>query len=530
MRARKLDVYRTAIYCRLSDEDYVKKRDVSESIENQLSICRKYIEEHPDLMEAAVYIDDGRTGLNYNRDGYIQMMEDVDMGQIDCIITKTLARLGREHAETIKLFKQTFVIKHLRYIAVVDNIDFNGMIESMDIPFKVVMNDNYSMETSKNVRSAFKSKAGRGEFIGSFAPYGYKKDEKDKSKLIIDPVAAEVVKRIYAEFIAGSDISNIVHGLNDDDIPCPSVYKKNQGCNYSNNRRLEKTYYWTYSTVKKILLDESEVYIGNMVQHRTEKLAYNMDKLVAVPKDEWIRSENTHEAIIEKKDHDLVQRFVHLRWKPMDCKKKLNKFAGIVYCGECGRCLVRTKRKSGEVLRCSTYARIGVNYCSQHLIYEYELEDLVLKAIQDNISDALENMDLEKLKNQKETTQANLEKSRLNAKLDALENSYKKMIMNLSAGIISEDDFLIFKEEYAKQKKFIESRICMLQKRKDDDTLYMSEYQIWLDNFLKYREIKELTRDVVVSLIDRIDVYEDPEEDIRRIEINFRFRKPSQNR
>lgn len=530
MRTRKLEVYRTAIYCRLSDEDYVKKREVSESIENQLAICRKYIEEHPDLVEAAVYIDDGRTGLNYNRDGYIQMMEDVDMGQIDCIITKTLARLGREHAETIKLFKQTFVIKHLRYIAVVDNIDFNGMIESMDIPFKVVMNDNYSMETSKNVRSAFKSKAGRGEFIGSFAPYGYKKDEKDKSRLVVDSVAAEVIRRIYAEFIGGKIIMEIVHGLNEDDIPCPSIYKQQSGCNYSNNRRLEKTYYWTYSTVKKILLDESEVYIGNMVQHRTEKLAYNMDKLVAVPRDEWIRSENTHEAIIEKADHDLVQRFIKARRKPMDCSKNRSKFAGIVYCGECGRFLVRSRRKQGEILRCSTYARIGVRYCSQHLIYEYELEDLVLKAIQDNISDALENMDLERLSQQKETVQLNNERSRLNTKLENLENSYKKMVMNLSVGVISNEDFLIFKEEYLKQKDSIKSRINLLQNRRNDDTLYMSKYKAWLDNFLKYREIKELTREVVVSLIDRIDVYENPEEDTRHIEINFRFKKPSQNK
>ena len=133
MGLKKKELYRTAIYCRLSDEDYNKKRDLSESIENQLAICRKYIEEKADLEEVGVYIDDGHTGLNYKRDGYIRMMEDVDDGKIDCIITKTLARLGREHAETIKLFKQTFVIKQLRYIAVVDNIDFNGLVPGMRV-------------------------------------------------------------------------------------------------------------------------------------------------------------------------------------------------------------------------------------------------------------------------------------------------------------------------------------------------------------------------------------------------------------
>ncbi len=529
MRKRGLSSYRTAIYCRLSDEDYLKKRDVSESIENQLSICRKYVQEHSDLEEAAVYIDDGHTGLNYNRTGYIQMMEDIDLGLIDCIITKTLARLGREHAETIKLFKQTFVIKHIRYIAVVDNIDFNGRIDSMDIPFKVVMNDNYSMETSKNVRSALKSKADRGEFIGSFAPYGYEKDPRDKNKLVVDAEAAKIVKRIYAEFTGGADISAIVHGLNDDGIPCPTVYKNQKGYNYSNNRRLKKTYYWTYSTVKKILLNESEVYIGNLVQHRTEKLAYNMDKLVSVSKDDWIRRENTHEPIISKEDYELAQRLVRARWKPMNCDNKVNIFAGMVYCGECGRFMVRSRRKGGEILRCSTYSRIGVNYCSQHLIYEYELEDLVLKAIQDNVSDALESMDLEKLRQRREQIRQSDEKTKLKTEIEKLESSYKKMVLNLSEGIIDNSDFLIFKEEYLRKKESVEKRINLLQNRKTNDTLYINEYQKWLDNFLKYREIQELTREIIVNLIDRIEVYENPEEDTRHIEINFRFKKPNLN-
>ncbi len=523
MNARRLDRYRTAIYCRLSDEDYTKKREVSESIENQLAICRKYISESNDLTEAEVYIDDGHTGLNYKRDGYIQMMEDVDRGLIDCIITKSLARLGREHAETIKLFKETFVIKHLRYIAVVDHIDFNGMISSMEIPLKVVMNDNYSMETSKNIRAAFKVKADRGEFIGSFAPYGYKKDEKDKSRLVIDPVAADVVRRIYAEFIGGKNVMQIVHMLNQEHIPCPSVYKRAEGCNYSNNNKLDKTDYWTYSTVKKILVNENEAYIGNMVQHRTEKLAYNMDKYVAVPKEEWIRCEHTHEPIITIEDYELVQRFIKMRYKPMDCSKNLNVFAGMVFCGECGRGLTRSKRKAGRILRCSTYARIGVNYCTQHLVWERELEELVLAAIQDNVSDALKNMDLQKLSRKRETDQINAEKSKLMTQLGSLLNSYKKMVVNLSTGVIDEEDFSIFKTEYEKKKNQINLRINELQKRKENTAQYMTEYQRWLDHFLEYREITELSREVVVNLIERINVYED-----NRIEIVFRFKKPDQ--
>ena len=523
----KIENYRVAIYCRLSDEDYIKKRDVSESIENQLAICRAYLAVHTNMTEVAVYIDDGKTGLNYNREGYIQMMEELDTLHINCIITKTLARLGREHAETIKLFKETFVIKKLRYIAVVDNIDFNGKITSMDIPMKVVMNDYYSMETSKNVRSAFRAKAERGECIASFARYGFIKDPKNKSRLLVDPVAARVLNRIKDEFIGGKIIMEIVHGLNDDGIPCPSEYKRMQGQNYSNNRRLEKTNYWTYSTVKKILLDESEMYIGNMVQHRVEKMSYNIDKLTSVPQEEWIRKENTHEAIWTQEERELIQRMIAERRRPMNCHKKIKLFAGVAYCGECGRALVRSRRKDGEILRCSTYARIGVNYCSQHLIYEYELEDLVLKAIQDNVNDALQNMNLEKLRIKKEASKTDTERARLNMQLDTLEKNYRKMIVNLSREVIDEEDFAIFKADYKKKKEFIENAINGLQNKKNSDTIYEDSYQKWLDTFLEYREIEELTRDVVVNLIDRINVYESDES--KRVEINFRFKKPNQN-
>ena len=521
---RRRQHYKTAIYCRLSDEDYQKKRDVSESIENQLSICRKYMDEHPGMEEVGVYIDDGRTGLNYDRDGYIRMMNDVDAGMVDCIITKSLARLGREHAETIRLFKETFVLKGIRYIAVVDNIDFNGRIESIEIPIKVLMNDHYSMEISKNIRSAFSVKAERGEFIGSFASYGFKKDEKDKNLLVVDPVAAEVVKRIYAEFISGKNISAIVHGLNDDGIPSPSEYKKQEGMNYSNNRKLEKTNYWTYSTVKKILVNENENYIGNMVQHRTEKIAYNMKKFVQVPKEEWIRREHTHEAIISIEQYELVHKLIKQRWVNMEhSRNTVWKFAGLVFCADCGRALTRSTRKDGKVLRCPTYSRIGKEYCSQHLIYEYELEEIIMREIKNNISDALKNMDLENARHSETRRRIHEESSRLNIQLENAENNYKRMLMNLSTGIIDEEDFLIFKEQYQEKKRQIEKRKSALQSRTKNDILLVDEYQRWLDNFLRYREIDELSREVLINLIDRIDVYEG-----EKIHISFKLKKPIQ--
>lgn len=533
----KKEHYRTAVYCRLSDEDYVKRREVSESIENQLAICRDYIASHPELDETGVYLDDGYTGLNYDREGYRRMMADAGQGKIDCIITKSLARLGREHAETIRLFKETFVLQQIRYIAVVDRIDFNGKIESMELPMKVVMNDQYSMETSKNIRSVFAVKAVRGEFIGAFASYGYKKDEKNKNHLVIDPPAAEVVRRIYAEFMAGKTITAIAHGLNENHILCPSEYKKQAGLRYRNNKRLEQTVYWTYGTVKKILLNENENYIGNMVQHRTEKMAYNLPRMTAVPKENWIRAEHTHEPIIEKADYELVQKWLGQRRSGMEhCQLKKALFSGMVFCGECGRCLTRSTRKDGEIFRCSTYARIGKNYCSQHLIYRFELEELVFAAIVNYVSDTLQTMNFQterqKFLQERDVCFCHTDKNGVPKRAPeyekdweeqqkSMEQTYQTMLNYLSQGEIDAKDFQIFKEKYHRKKE----RLAVQRQEWEAEFLrnqaQKAAYDKWEAAFLRERKFQELSREMLICLIERIDVYADC-----HINIRFRFRAP----
>ena len=199
------------------------------------------------------------------------------------------------------------------------------------------------------------------------------------------------------------------------------------------------------------------------------------------------------------------------------------KFAGLVFCADCGRALTRSTRKDGKVLRCPTYSRIGKEYCSQHLIYEYELEEIIMREIKNNISDALKNMDLENARHSETKRRIHEESSRLNIQLENAENNYKRMVMNLSTGIIDEEDFLIFKEQYQEKKRQIEKRKSALQSRTKNDILLVDEYQRWLDNFLRYREIDELSREVLINLIDRIDVYEG-----EKIHISFKFKKPIQ--
>ena len=278
-------VYKVGIYRRLSKEDVRKGRLESESIENQLTICRNYIAGQENMIEVAVYTDDGFTGLNYERKGFRQMMRDVKAGKIDTILTKSLSRLGREHAETIQLFKKDFVNLKVRYIAVSDNIDFYGMIENMELPLKVILNDLSSMETSKNVRSAFKAKKEKGAFTGSFAPYGYQKDPNNHNHLIPDEEAAEVVRFIFQTYLNGTGIADICLILNRKEVLPPAEYKNSKGFRYSQvSQKIQSI--WTYPTVRGML--SNETYIGKVVQNRDNKLSYNSSKKIRLPKSEWI--------------------------------------------------------------------------------------------------------------------------------------------------------------------------------------------------------------------------------------------------
>ena len=215
--------YNAAGYLRLSDKDlHLDALEQSESIENQRNIILEYVKKNPDIKLVRFFIDDGYTGLNYERESYQEMMRWIDRGKINMIITKELSRLGREHAETIRLFKQDFVRKKIRYVAVIDNIDFNGRIEGIDIPFKVMINDYYSQNLSNTITKTIRNMQKQGKCVAAWTPYGYQKDPDDKHKVIIDPYAAKVVKRIYTYYSQGYSIDWICRKLSAEKIPNPS--------------------------------------------------------------------------------------------------------------------------------------------------------------------------------------------------------------------------------------------------------------------------------------------------------------------
>ena len=518
-------VYKVGIYRRLSKEDVRKGRLESESIENQLTICRNYIAGQENMIEVAVYTDDGFTGLNYERKGFRQMMRDVKAGKIDTILTKSLSRLGREHAETIQLFKKDFVNLKVRYIAVSDNIDFYGMIENMELPLKVILNDLSSMETSKNVRSAFKAKKEKGAFTGSFAPYGYQKDPNNHNHLIPDEEAAEVVRFIFQTYLNGTGIADICLILNRKEVLPPAEYKNSKGFRYSQvSQKIQSI--WTYPTVRGML--SNETYIGKVVQNRDNKLSYNSSKKIRLPKSEWIIVENMHEPLVSVKDFEMVQTILKEHWRTGEgIKEDVTKYRGMLKCGDCGRSMSKARRTTGMIFRCGSYARFGREICSSHWIKENDLDRIVLEEINKVISGAV---DREKLLKKKEQSRKKMEylinkeqKSYKNAIL-TLEKRRERMILHLSNNVITEEDFNLFAEHYTEEKGSLEEKISDLQYNFNNGIIYQNEFENRVDSFLQEKGITKLTREILINLVSEIRFFET--EDELRIVISFRFRNP----
>lgn len=519
--------YVAGMYLRLSDEDRnkVNASDNSESIENQEKICRQWLAAHPEVELFDTYIDDGHTGLDYDRAGYQRLKRDINAGAVNMILVKSLQRFGREQVETLILFKREFVLSNVRFVAVVDNIDYEGpdTDDGISIPVRILLNDYYSKHTSIDIRSALQVKRQEGLFIGSFASYGYVKDPINKNHLIVDPYAAQVVKRIFALFLYGNNIAYIAQTLSSEGILCPTDYKNQvQNYRYVAGTKLENTHYWTYSTIKRMLKDP--VYTGCVVQHKKEKIAYNLKKYRNVPRNEWAIVPNMHEPIISQEDFDKVQKLIATRTREVTCNN-LSPYAGVIFCGDCGRAMTKQQfyGKKGFRYRCGTYASIGKAYCTQHAIYTGQLDLMLAKEIK-KVLQAISDTDVEKLEKRAVEKERSLEQknlSLLRKRIQDLEEEKKEMLRMLSKKVLPENDFMVYNVEYEKEKLLLSNQLQEAESRLSNAQEQMRAYEDFVRSFLQYREVKEINRELVVNLVERITVFED-----QKVQIKFIFKNP----
>lgn len=507
-----------AQYMRLSNDDGYENIE-SNSIGSQRSIINQYISANlPECIEIKEYVDDGYTGLNFNRPAFQRMLKDIEHGLINTIIVKDLSRFGRDYLETGRYIFRDFREQGIRVIAVNDNYDSinTNSSDNFMMPMKTMMNNYYSMDISDKVQRAFRAKQSEGLFTGSHAGYGFKKDPEDKHKLLIDEDVAPVINMIFDLYIEGKGKIAIAKILNEKGIPCPSEYKKMTGSKYHNCNRLFETTYWTYSTVHKIL--SNEMYIGNMVLNRTQRVTPRGKAKKNLPSD-WIITENTHEAIISKDKWNTAQELLKRRGRQISLEQNIGLFAGFIECADCGRAMAKTvyKAKNKEPVItyvCRSYKAYGADVCTRHGVKSSIIEEAVLSKLNEYIAKA--NIEVKLV--QDDISSVNNEIKKYEEKLGVISRRKKNLFDSYSDGIITKEEFIDIKEKYDEEEK---SCNALIDVAKQTEQRQGTEKMEWLEHLQKYHRIEKLDRSILAETMDKIYVSEDSEG--LHIDIRFKF-------
>ena len=328
-----------ADYLRLSREDGDKLE--SDSIRNQRSLINDFVKQHPEITLVDEYVDDGYSGTNFERPAFKRLLEDVKKKKINCIIVKDLSRFGRNYIETGRYLERIFPFMGVRFIAINDHYDSaeeNDDKGRILIPFNNLINDTYCRDISMRVRSQLDVKRKNGQFIGSFAGYGFQKDPENKNHLIIDEYAAEIVRFIFNLKMGGYSSQRIATKLNEMGVLPPLEYKRSRGMKYNSGFRSGANPKWAVTTVNRILTNELNT--GTRVQGKNRKINYKVKECRPVAEENWIRVEKTHEAIIAEEIFQYVQSLLELDTRTAPVEDSVYLFSGFLLCGDCGQNMV----------------------------------------------------------------------------------------------------------------------------------------------------------------------------------------------
>lgn len=504
---------KVAIYCRLSDEDKNKKSyiDDSESIQNQKNLLMKYaLEKGWDIYK--IYSDDDYSGLDVDRPEFNKMIRDAEMNKFNIILCKTQSRFTRDMELVEKYLHNKFLEWGIRFIAIVDGVDTLDKNNKKSRQINGLINEWYCEDISKSIKATFRMKQKIGKFIGSFSCYGYSKDPDDRNKLVIDEDAAEIVKIIFNLYIEGNGTQRIANILNERNIPNPTRYKQMKGLKYKNSSLKNDCGLWNKTTIKRIL--KNEIYIGNMVQHKRKKISYKSKKMKTLQQGEWIIVENTHEAIIDKRTFEIVQRRISSRVRST-LSGKAHMFSGKVRCLDCKSTMAKNCNGKGQnYLRCRKYLiDTKKKLCTSHSISLERLEKVVLAKITEYINLYCSIDELAK-RLSRDNEIANMLK-RLNVQLGKLERdiidrteAIKSIYIDKVSGEISKTQFdklsLLFLKEIDNlelNKEELKSRINDLSKKSFSTDYYKKLIE-------QYKCSPEFLRLIASELIDYIEVGE----------------------
>lgn len=528
----KDQIFKVAIYLRLSKDDgdlsfSENGKAESNSIHNQRELLHNFLKQHPELELYDEYKDDGWTGTNFDRPGFNRMLEDIRQGKVTCVVVKDLSRFGRDYIDCGKYIEKIFPQLGVRFISVNDNYDTFAMSSSDNIvvPFKNLINDSYSRDISIKVRTNLEVKRRQGEFIGNFAVYGYMKDPDDKNHLIIDETAAAVVRDIFKWKIAGLSPGSIAVRLNQQGALSPMEYKHSQGSNFQSHFKKGTTAKWSHVAVRRIL--QNEIYTGVLVQGKRTTPNHKTKKIIYRNKEEWVRVEDTHEAIISRTQFHLVQELLQEDTRAAEEDTAVHPYCGRIFCGDCGAPAVRKTVRSGKkeyVYYVCGKNKSDRNQCSKHSIREDVLDMAVLATIRRQIEVILD-MD-RALQDMERLAWERFEIKKIDASIAIQEEIIEKnnelrmgTYEDFQAGILTRDEFVSVKSEFTARIAEGQKAIDRLIQSKREIQQGLSEQQGWLNQFKEYENITSITRRVIVSLVERILIFEGNE-----IEVVFRYK------
>lgn len=528
-----------AIYLRLSRDDQNGNTE-SMSISNQRDMLMSYCNERGWKIYD-IYVDDGFTGTNFERPGFQRMIGDIEEGYISVVLTKDLSRLGRNYVMTGQYTDFFFPEHGVRYVAVNDSYD--SAKEDNDIaPFKNILNEMYAKDISKKIRSARQISAKQGKFMGSKPPFGYVKSPEDRHLLVIDPPAAEIVKRLFREFAAGESGRNMATQLNAEDVDTPAEYYfKQTGKRATRSNTLQQ---WGSCTILQLL--RNQVYIGDMVQCKRKVSSFKTKKRLATNPDAWVIVEGTHEPIIDRFTWECVQRRLDKTKRQSVCNSiratrsgDINVFSGIIRCADCGAAMAFNERvnKNGtkyRFYRCSRYANSGSKSCSMHFMDADTLESIILSDIQFYAKTAVadEKKLMDRLLSFSEQERQNEEDAQGKALRDAtnrisfIEDASKRLFEEKIAGNVPESLFRKMLSDYESELSGLEAKAEDIRQNVQEKVNSESDVKTWIKLIKECVSINSLDRATAFQLIDHVDVHEQTDENGHKsqsIQVKYNF-------
>lgn len=523
----------TALYCRLSRDDGTESE--SNSIGNQKKLLSQKAKEMG-LTDTKYYVDDGYTGTNFNRPGFQQLIDDIEIGLVSAVMVKDLSRLGRDYVSVGNYTDSYFPEHNIRFIAVNDAIDSDEG-ESEIAPFKNILNEMYARDISKKIRSSHRLRGSMGEPL-SQPPYGYMKSPENKKKWIIDPEAATVVKSIFKMCLDGKGNETIARELQENEVLIPMAYWRSKGLNRGGKKTQTNPYKWCKTTIQKILSQQE--YCGDIINFKTYSKSFKNKRRIDNSKENWAVFKNVNEPIIDRETFETVQKFISKtkRRAPKKENGERSIFNGLIYCGDCHSKMRYHTSTSNKEIHYFTCSDNKVDYrgnCpGRHYVRADALEEVVklelrrlvemLEIDESYFAQLLLRKNDEEREKDKKFLESELQKAITRS--NTVSQLYEKLYEDNVIGKVSDEWFVELSHKYEKERMDLKAKIADTRHQIEELKNTNSEYGKFISAIRRFMQMDNLTTPLLRELIDHIDIFETEgtgKSRTQRIVIYYRF-------